>query len=337
MRYPILLIISFLLVVSCNRDRENTSSSTPETPVRTVNVPAFNADSAYLYVEKQVAFGPRVPGTSAHHQAGDYLVKKLEGYGAQVVEQTFEATTFDGKTVPLRNIIASFNPNVKKRVLLASHWDTRPFADKDKQNPDGPMDGANDGASGVAVLLEIGRVLHNADSQPEIGVDLILFDGEDWGEKDNSRRVPTPKDLESWWCLGSQYWSKHKHRSNYAAYYGILLDMVGGKNAQFCREAFSLSYAPKIVEKVWDTAEKLEYSHIFVKKNQSEIMDDHLFVNQDAKIPMIDIVNFDPATGSFGSFHHTQADNMDLISKKTLKAVGETLLNVLYYEQNNGS
>jgi hypothetical protein len=249
-------------------------------------------------------------------------------YGAVVTQQEFEATTFDNTKVNLKNIVAAFFPDAKKRILLAAHWDTRPFADKDKEKPGSPLDGANDGASGVAVLLEVAR---NLDKNPGVGIDIILFDGEDWGEREYGE-VRLPPGLNSWWCLGSQYWSKTKHKPGYSAYYGILLDMVGARNARFYREGLSLAYAPKVVEKVWNTAESLGYSHLFVKRNQGEIIDDHKFVNEIAKIPMINIVNYDPATGWFGSFHHTTDDNLGLISKETLEAVGKTVLQVVYDE-----
>lgn len=332
MRIQNLALIALLLVFSCGRERERKANSS-EKPERIVNVPGFNADSAYYFVKKQVNFGPRVPNTAAHKQAGDYFINTLESFGAVVQVQEFESTTFDGKKLNLRNIIASFSPEKPKRILLAAHWDTRPFADKDDQNKEKPIDGANDGGSGVGVLLEIARVLHG-NASPEAGIDIILFDGEDWGEKEGqSQTHHLPQGLDSWYCLGSQYWSKHKHKANYSAFYGILLDMVGGTNAQFYREGYSLEFAPTVVQNVWNRAEKLGYSHVFVKRNQGYVIDDHLFVNQYAKIPMIDIISHDPATG-FGSFHHTHDDNMDLISKETLKAVGQTLLHVIYYEQS---
>jgi len=301
-------------------------------PTRNIQVPRFDADSAYYFVEKQVKFGPRVPNTIAHQNASNYFVNQFKKFGASVMVQDFQATTFDGQRLNLKNIIASYFPKAQKRVLLAAHWDTRPFADRDKEKRDAPFDGANDGASGVGVLLEIARVLGKSE-EPAIGIDIILFDGEDWGEKEGVPSIKLPEGQDSWWCLGSQYWAKNKHQKNYSAYYGILLDMVGAKRSQFFREEVSLEYAGKIVEKVWDRAAMIGYSDYFVKQNVAGITDDHVYVNQIGKIPMIDIVHYKPGIGFFGDYHHSTKDNMSIISKETLGAVGNTLLNVIYYEE----
>jgi glutaminyl-peptide cyclotransferase len=328
----VLLAALLFGLFSCSSNKEKLATDEKTSPI--INVPVFNRDSAYHFIQTQVDFGPRVPNSTSHQKTGDFLVAVLKGYGATVVEQNFTAETFDGQRLTLRNIIASYYPEKQKRMLLAAHWDTRPFADKDSQQPNAPLDGANDGASGVGVLLEIARVLH-ANDTPEVGIDIILFDGEDWGEPENqTNKVSLPKGLDSWWCLGSQYWSKNKHKGGYAAYYGILLDMVGGTKARFYREEFSQRYAPSIVDKVWSTAETLGYSHVFVNTTQGSVLDDHYYVNTLGKIPMIDIINYDPATNSFGDFHHTTNDNMEGISKETLQIVGNTLLQVLYHEGN---
>ncbi|MDH5603312.1 MAG: M28 family peptidase [Cyclobacteriaceae bacterium] len=295
-------------------------------------MPKFFADSSYYFVEKQVSFGPRVPNTTAHVQTGNYLIDKLKAYGASVTEQHFTAFTYDAQKLTLRNIIATFYPEKQKRILLAAHWDSRPFADKDTDRQDQPIDGANDGASGVAVLLEIARVL-SLSNPPEVGVDIILFDGEDWGEKYNEGYVQTPDTLATWYCLGSQHWARNKHEKNYSAYYGILLDMVGAQGSQFRKEGLSVRVAPKVVEKIWKRAEKLGYSNYFVNARSSEITDDHQFVNDPGKIPMVNIVHYDPVYGYFGNYHHTHLDNISIIDKETLRVVGETLLNVIYYEE----
>ena len=291
-------------------------------PTRVVNVPDFNADSAYSFVQEQVDFGPRIPNTSAHVAAGDKIITRLKSYGANVKVQSFEATTYDGVTLALRNIMGSFNPTAKKRILLAAHWDTRPWASKDKDQPKATFDGANDGGSGVGVLLEIARKIHES-APPEVGVDLLFFDGEDWGQEGNGR----PDS----WCLGSQYWAKNKQ--GYAAYYGILLDMVGGKNARFPYEGISRKMAKKVLTQVWTQAAEIGYSKYFIPQKEADITDDHYYVNTIAKIPMIDILHWEPGLGYFGDWHHTLKDDMSIIDKNTLKAVGQTVMHVVYYEE----
>lgn len=326
-------VLLFIVVLSaCNSNKKKTEETA--TPSRTVQVPKFSADSAYLFVEKQVKFGPRVPGTKSHQQAAEYFVQKLKNYGATVSVQEFEAVTWDNQKVHLKNIIASYQPKAEKRILLAAHWDTRPYADKDQEKKDAPFDGANDGASGAGILLEIARAIHLS-KKPDVGVDIILFDGEDWGEKaDEESKLSLPEGYKDWWCLGSQYWSKHKHQKNYSAYYGILLDMVGARHAQFFREGSSLELAPSVVEKVWNTATNLGYTDYFVKTNApGGITDDHVFVSEMGKIPMADIVQYQNGEGFFGDYHHSRKDNLSLISKETLSAVGTTVLNVVYNEQ----
>ncbi len=333
LRFPVFLILIFTFSCGTDTNKEAPVQPPAEEVSEFVSAPEFHADSAYSFVEVQVEMGPRVPNTGAHRRAGDFFIEKLEQYGAAVTTQEFEAQTFDNNTLQLRNIIGSLYPEKTRRILLAAHYDSRPFADKDSVRQDEPIDGANDGASGVAVLLEIARVLKNSDNPPPVGVDFILFDGEDWGN-DSGRQeyVPLPDGLDSWWCLGSQYWGKNKHTPQYSAYYGILLDMVGGTDAKFFREGYSMQFAPKIVSKVWQTAARLGHGDYFIPVDGGAITDDHFFVNRYTNIPMIDIIPTDPATNGFGDFHHTHADNLSNISAETLKAVGETVLHVLYNE-----
>lgn len=328
-------VFAFFLIflASCGSDREKKESSGASQLTANVDVPDFNADSAYQFVEKQVGFGARIPNTPAHRQAADYFVRTLKRYGANLTIQEFEAKTFEGKTLELKNIIAAFNPTASRRILLGAHWDTRPFADKDDESPRSTFQGANDGASGVGVLLEVARVIATS-APPGVGVDIILFDGEDWGEREGEQGTrPLPDGLRAWWCLGSQHWSKNKHQPGYSAFYGILLDMVGAQNAQFHREGYSMQFAPSIVDKVWDHAQRLGYSHVFIRKTQEGVIDDHLFVNTMARIPMINIVHFEPGVGYFGTYHHTLEDNLQLISKEMLGIVGTTVLNTVYYER----
>lgn len=324
MKYAAIVFLLFL-VISCGK-----KSETPPASTTSVEVPKFNADSAYAFVQKQVSFGPRVPNTDPHKKTAAWLEAKFKSYGAQVYVQSFRAPTATGEVVDLTNIVASFNPEKQKRILLGAHWDTRPFADKDSVKRDASFDGANDGGSGVGVLLEVARQLQAG--KPRAGVDIILFDGEDWGEKNGSEKPPLPQGWDDWWCLGSQYWGKNPHKPGYRAYYGINLDMVGAANVRFFKEGHSMEYAPRIVDKVWSTAARLGYSDMFITEETHALTDDHLFVNKNARIPMIDIVQYDTRKG-WGDFHHTTNDNMSVIDKRTLNVVGNTLLNVVFQEE----
>lgn len=319
------LLALLVFAWACSGEK-TTETTAPEVVIKPY--PAFNADSAYAFVQKQVDFGPRVPGTKGHADTKAWMISSLEKYGWEVQTQDFQAKTYDGLTWDLTNVIASFNPQATKRILLAAHWDTRRIADKDTERLNEPIDGANDGGSGVGVLMEIARVIGSQEIKPEVGIDLIFFDGEDDGEPEMTR---TPNNSQIWWCHGSQYWSKNKHVPNYSAYYGILVDLVGGKNARFYREGYSRQYASSILSKVWNHANQLGHSGFFIQQDSPEILDDHVFVNEWAKIPMIDIIEFSPTMG-FGQYHHTHRDNMDLIDARTLKAVGETVLFTVYQE-----
>jgi hypothetical protein len=319
------LIGVVVLAWSCSSPEEKTEV---ETKATAKPYPTFSADSAYAFVQKQVDFGPRVPETEAHEATKNWLLSKFEGYGFTVQTQDFEAKTYDGLTWDLSNIIASYNPQATKRILLAAHWDTRRIADKDTERINEPIDGANDGGSGVGVLMEIARVIGSQELKPNVGIDIILFDGEDDGEPENA----TIRDnSQIWWCLGSQHWSKNKHIPNYSAYYGILVDLVGAKGARFYREGYSRQYASGILKKVWDNAHLIGQGDFFIYKDSPEILDDHAFVNEFAKIPMIDIIEFSPDFG-FAQYHHKHSDNMDIIDRRTLQAVGETVLFTIYQE-----
>jgi len=302
----------------------------PVTEVNIVETPDFKADSAYQYIAQQVAFGPRVPGSEASTNTLKFLVAKLKSYGWTVTEQPFTAFRYDGKKLQGTNIIAQFQPAIAKRILLSSHWDARSIADKDSVRKNEPIDAANDGASGVGVLLEIALNLHEAKNKPAVGVDIVLFDLEDHGEPEDYTGEHKPNS----WALGSQHWAANLVPANYRPYYGILLDMVGGKGAMFPHEGTSMQYAPGIVRSVWATAADLGYSNLFVDQDAFGISDDHTAVNEIAKIQMIDLIDLRASNGGFefGSFHHTHADNLANIDKSTLKAVGQTLLQVLYRE-----
>lgn len=322
------LITGLLCTLSCN-SCQSAKHITVVEPYSRIS-PDFNSDSAYRFVEQQVAFGPRVPGTQAHSDCGDYLAAQLSQFGAQVVQQRADITHYDGKSLPLRNIIGSYHPERKKRVLLFAHWDSRPFADQEsaEERQHRPIAGADDGASGVGVLLEIARQLQQ---QPvNVGVDIIFFDLEDWGQPS----FDTHWEEGEWWCMGSRYWAENPHVENYKADYGILLDMVGSANATFLQEAYAVQYASGVVAKVWSTANKLGYGAYFQAQRGGYITDDHLPVNQLHRAPSIDIINLkrDSQTG-FAAHWHTLSDDMRHIDRNTLKAVGQTVMEVIYLEK----
>jgi hypothetical protein len=244
------------------------------------------------------------------------------------VEQTGTVTAFNGKKLPLRNIIASWQPENTKRILLFAHWDTRPFADQDEERMNEPIDGANDGGSGVGILLEVSRHLQNADITH--GVDIIFFDVEDYGQPSGG----LTQEGSDTWCLGSQFWARNLHDPSYNAAFGILLDMCGAKDARFYQEAISMSYAPHIVRKVWKTAHSLGYGKFFVQQAQYYVgIDDHAIVNDRLKIPSIDIIEYHEATDGFHPSWHTHEDNMEIIDPATLKAVGQTVMEVVWQQR----
>ncbi len=321
----LLLFVLFLVSCAAGSNKKENVASVPASVI----VPIFNGDSAYSFVDAQVSFGPRVPNMQAHRDCGNWLEVKLIGYGADVLSQNVELTAYNGTKLQARNIIAQFQPEKKKRVLLCAHWDSRPWADSDPDSANlyKPILGANDGASGVGVLLEVAR--HLSTVPTAVGVDIVLFDAEDYGvhQKEES-------DMEHSWALGSQYWSRMPHKENYNARYGILLDIVGASGSKFHREGISEHFATNIVDKVWKCASDLGYSHIFVNEKGGYITDDHLYVNNFLGVPCIDIINYDPESpNGFGPHHHTIKDDMDWISADMLKIVGQTVLTVIYNEK----
>lgn len=309
---------------AAKQEEAKDQTQTPPAPIA-LKGPQFSADSAYQYVVKQLAFGPRVCNSEAHTRCGDYLVKEFGKYTDKVTEQKATARNWDGKTLQMRNIIASFNPTAKKRILIAAHWDSRPYADNDPNaaNHNTPVQAADDGASGVAVMLEMARAM--SVQKPNIGIDFICFDAEDLGKSEHGSES---------YCLGSQYWSRAPHTPGYKANYGILLDMVGAFNARFIFEGYSFDYAEPVLRKVWDQATQLGYTQNFFYMQGGYITDDHYFVNKIAGIPMIDIIHYNEGTPSkFPAHWHTVQDNISVIDPNTLKAVGQTLLEVIYREQ----
>lgn len=325
---PLLYLFAVLIFfAACKQEKKEPSTRTDiPTKTETLSVPKFDRDSAYYYVEQQVSYGPRVTGSAAHKQCKKWLVSKFQAFGADVLQQDFQAKVYTGQSLPATNIIARFNPDSQKRIVLAAHWDSRHIADSpiNTVRKDEPVLGADDGGSGVAVLLEIARQL--GQSPVKIGIDLVLFDAEDYGESGG-------EDINTW-ALGSQYWSRNLPYSGaQKPKYGILLDMVGAKGARFAKEYYSLQYAPDLTHKTWKLAEDLGYGNYFVDQSAGGVTDDHYFVNTIAGIPMIDIINRPEATSTgFGTYWHTHDDNMDVIDYRTLRAVGQLLLHIVYKE-----
>lgn len=292
--------------------------------------PDFNADSAYIYLQEQCDFGPRTMNSTAHNKCEKWIIQKFEQYGCKVTTQKATLNGYDGTPLRSTNIMASYNPEATTRIMFCAHWDCRPWADNDPDSTNWhkPIVAANDAASGVGVMIELARILKG--SGLELGVDFICFDAEDYG---------TPQWFEGedpgdTWALGAQYFANNLPEG-YAPRYGILLDMVGGVGAKFYREGMSMQYAPAIVKKVWNAARQVGYGSYFPKDDGGMITDDHIPVNQTANIPCIDVIPYYPdcAQSSFGPTWHTIADNMDNIDKNTLKAVGQTMVQVLFTEK----
>lgn len=319
-----------LLLAGCGPETAPVTTVEPVLPALPPP-PPFNGDSAYAFVAKQVAFGPRVPGSASHRACGDWMVATLKAYGATVVEQNAKVTIYNGQQVPMRNIIASWQPEKKDRILLFTHWDSRPFADQDSLRRNEPIDGANDAGSGTGVLLEIARSL--AAHPTPFGIDIFLTDVEDMGEPQGAMGGEQ-QGSEDTWCLGTQYWTKNPHVPGYTARFGILLDMVGSKDAVFPREGYSMRFAPNVVNTVWKAAAAAGYGSRFLSETRNFVgVDDHVFVNRDLGIPSIDIIAYNPATGGFPATWHTHADNMANIDKESLQAVGATVAQTIWTQR----
>lgn len=334
-----LLVAAFVLpyLRNCMPEQPASTTTTMGTPVPpkpAVHAPAFNADSAFHFVKKQVDFGPRVPGTPAHKKCAAWITAEFRRFGMTVVEQKFTAQTYFGPLDAV-NIIAQYKPERTNRVLLCAHWDSRHVADSDTKNKEKPILGADDGGSGAGVLLEIARLLQA--NPVDVGVDLICFDAEDLGDSRDSE--PDQSIMaqggnaakEKTWCLGSQFWSRNLHKPNYTAQFGILLDMVGARGAVFPRESYSAANAPRIQNQIWSIAAELGYGEFFPTREAGFVTDDHLFVMRGAHIPTVDIISM-PNSGarSFGAYHHTHQDNMEIIDRNTLEMVGHVVATVLY-------
>jgi Zn-dependent M28 family amino/carboxypeptidase len=325
--------LGLLFVTGCKEDKTKVKTE-DKNKLEAFIAPAFSADSTYNYIEKQLSFGYRVPGTKEHEECKDWLVSKLKEYTPTVEVQEFKANFLGVKNAQSYNIIATFNPGAEKRILLAAHWDSRLIAEKDAdpKMKNKPIFGADDGASGTAALLELARIMKNKPLS-YIGIDIILFDAEDQG---------TPNGATDSWCLGSQYWGQNPHKPGYFASYGVLLDMIGAKDAHFGYEGISANNALTQLKKIWNLAHNLGYNDLFTEENTETIVDDHYYVMKFRGFPMVDIINRPVVndeegkkTIDFGHYHHTHKDNISVIDKEVLSKVG-TVMSQLIYREDNG-
>lgn len=311
------MTIAIMTLLSCKSQK--TTDESPIADEVTTQVVNFDGMNAYNLVKAQCDFGPRVPGTPAHSKCAEWLEQELKQYCDTVIVQQGQVTTFDGKTLNIKNLVGSFNPSNSDRILLLAHWDCRPWADNDPDSSkhQEPVMGANDAASGVAVLLELARLMK--EKKPNIGVDILFVDAEDWGTN----------SVEESWALGTQYWARHPHVEGYSARFGILLDMVGAVGAKFYNEQFSLYFAQEVVNEVWNVAQKSGYGTYFVNNEGTGVTDDHVVVNEMRGIRCIDIIDTRESGGFFTGWHTTD-DTMHWIDHNTLKAVGQVVANVIY-------
>ncbi len=310
----------------------NSRQATAADTIALAAAPAFAADSAMAYVEAQCAFGPRVPGSAAHKACGDWLVTKFQSFGAQVIEQHTTVQGYDGQPIPCRNIQARVNADASDRILITAHWDSRAWADNDADatNHRTPVIAANDGASGVAVMLEMARLIQATGLS--YGVDFVCFDAEDQGTPQWADDAAEETDTETgFWCLGSKYWAEQAYAVGYRARYAINLDMVGGRDSRFLMEGYSRHYAHTLVNMLWQIAGQLGYGQLFPLRNGGYVTDDHVPVNQTAAIPAIDIIpSVDSPRSGFGETWHTINDTPENIDPEVMRAVGQTIIQLIY-------
>lgn len=323
------LVINFcalallLTMAACNGSKPTTNE-----PIAEVNVPEFCADTAMASIRVQCDMGPRTLGSKAHEDCAQYIINAFKQQGCEVTRQDADFTFYNGEKHKGCNIIATTNPKATDRIMICTHWDSRPWADNDpdSKNHHTPVLAANDGASGVGVMIEIARVLKA--QVPTVGVDFVCFDAEDAGVPDWDEENYAG-DTEATWCLGSQYWAANPHNRNIR--FAVLLDMVGGKGATFYREGFSSQYALSVQNLVWQAAADAGYGSLFVDDNGGAITDDHLPINRIAQIPAIDIIPYYPNQHpGFCPTWHTVSDTPENIDPTSLKAVGQTLLQLIY-------
>jgi Zn-dependent M28 family amino/carboxypeptidase len=302
-----MLVLALLsLAVACGGDSQKGSAAQREVSTAKTST-GFSGASAYDYAKAQVDFGPRVPGTVAAKKAGDWIITQMRARADTVIVQSFTYTTADGKKLQLRNILARFRPELKERVLYVTHWDSRPVSESASTEAERkmPVPGANDGASGVGMFVALGDVFRK--TKPNVGVDLLFTDGEDYG-------VFGPPEVDV--LIGAKYFAAHLPSPDYKPLYGVLWDMIGDKDLRIPYEMISFQQAPEVVARVWQTAADLGYSNIFVQESGGEVIDDHVPLLR-AGLRVIDVIDLTYPP------HHTPHDTMDKISDKSLAIVGD--------------
>ena len=299
-----LVILIVCALVSCKGEAKQ-SSAAQRRPMATTT--GFNGSAAYNYAKAQVDFGPRVPGTPAAQKAGDWIIRQMRARADTVMVQSFTYTTVDGKKLPLRNILARFRPDLTDRVLYLTHWDSRPISESATTDAEKkmPVPGANDGASGVGMFVALGDLLKR--TRPDVGVDLLFTDGEDYG-------AFGPPEVDV--LIGSKYFVTHLPSPGYKPLYGVLWDMIGDKDLRIPYEMNSFQQAPEVVSRVWQTAADLGYGDVFVQESGGLITDDHIPL-LNAGMRVIDVIDLTYPP------HHTPYDTMDKISAKSLAIVGD--------------
>jgi hypothetical protein len=317
----LIVLSTAVLFYSCSKEVKQEAAKPLYELQKNSNAPKFDGDNAYTQVETQVKFGPRNPGSKGHQAALNYIQSELKKYTGSVELQNFTYAGYDSVTLQLTNIIAKFNPEKKNRIMFFAHWDTRPRAEHAAKAAlkDKPILGANDGASGCGVLLELARILK--DNKINYGVDLVFLDGEDYGKE---------HDLNNF-CLGSKYFAAN-YPANKLPAFGVLLDLVGDKQAVFEREGSSDKFAPNVVSLIWSIAQQLN-APVFSQDGGSEIYDDHIPLNQ-AGILTADIIDADLVGADTPvkrrNYWHSENDTMENISKDTLQQLGNVLTYLIY-------
>jgi glutaminyl-peptide cyclotransferase len=301
-----LVIVLLCLVAACKGDAKEGSAAQREASVGATST-GFDGNAAYNYAKAQFDFGPRVPGTPAAKAGGDWIIRQMRARADTVIVQSFTHTTAGGKKLPLRNILARFRPELPERILYVTHWDSRPIAESAATESEKkmPTPGANDGASGVGMFVALADVLKR--TKPNVGVDLLFTDGEDYGEFG-----PPEVDV----LIGSKYFAAHLPAPGYKPLYGVLWDMIGDKDLRIPYEMFSFQRAPEVVSRVWQTAADMGYGDVFVQESGGEINDDHIPL-LNAGMRVIDVIDLTYPP------HHTPQDTMDKISARSLAIVGD--------------